>query len=145
MVMTTTPVTRKRCPLCLAILELSYVAGGAIATVRFEQHTPEKCEASTLQRIKVLEEIHLRDVRELESQSHAINDLGQMIGACSGIVNAGRKWLVHRAKRAVDLERLRNAFGTQDRANCNPLWDAEAEVALAIEIAIQLVAKRVTS
>lgn len=144
MAMTTTPVSRKRCPLCLAILELTHVSGGAIATVRFDQHTPDRCEASTLQRIKVLEEMHLRDARDLEAQSAVIDNLGLLVGACSAIVNAGRKWLVLRGKRASDLVRLRNAFGTQDRANCNPLWASEEEVAEAVKSAIELVEKRVT-
>lgn len=139
---TTTPLTRKRCPLCLAILELTHIADGQPVTVKFDRHTPESCEASTMQRIKVLEELHFRDSRDLELQSGVINDLGLMIGPCSAIVDAGRRWLVHRGRRAGDLARLRNAFGTQDRENHNPLWQAEEEVAAAIQSAIDAVEKR---
>lgn len=145
MAMTTTPVSRKRCPLCLAILELVHVQGGAVATMRFGEHTPEGCAASTLQRIKVLEEMHHRDARDLEQQSAAINDLGQILGAIAPIVDVGRRWLIHRTKRAADLTRLRNAFGTEDRAAHNPLWQAEGEVAEAIKNAIELVEKRTSS
>lgn len=145
MAMTTTPVSRKRCPLCLAILELTHVQGGAVATMKFQEHTAEKCEASTLQRIKVLEEMHHRDSYNLEQQSAAINDLGQVLGAIAPIVDAGRRWLIHRTKRAADPARLRNAFGTEDKVANNPLWEAEGQVAEAIKNAIELVEKRQAS
>lgn len=139
---TTTPISRKSCPLCLAILEITHISDGRPVTVRFDRHTSESCETSTMQRIKVLEEMHFRDSRDLESQAGVINDLSLMIAPCSSIIDAGRRWLSHRAKRAVDLARLRNAFGTQDRENHNPLWQAEEEVAVAIQSAIDAVEKR---
>lgn len=142
---TTTPISRKTCPLCLAILEITHIADGNPVTVKFERHTRESCEASTLQRIKVLEEMHFRDSRDLEAQSGVINELSLMIGPATAIVSAGRKWIGHRLKRAADLARLRNAFGTQDRENHNPLWQAEEEVATAIQSAIDAIEKRSAS
>lgn len=142
---TTTPVARKRCPLCLAILEISHVDQGQIVKHAFDGHTPEACAASTEQRIKVLEQIHIQDARQLEIHTDALNDLGSLLGPAVTIVNAGRRWLALRVQRAADLARLRGAFGTIDRANHHPLWQAEEEVAGAITDAIDAVEKRLRS
>lgn len=140
---TTTPVSRRRCPLCLAILSVEGVSrDGEVVRMEFDGHTPETCTVTTLQRIKVLEESALRDGRELSSQSKVIDDLGEWVGVASGILAAGRRWLGHRGKRMEDISRLRSAFGTQDRSNNNPLWAAEQEVADAIAAAVSAVEMR---
>lgn len=139
----TTPVSRKRCPLCLAMLEISHVHQGEVIKAQFsELHTAERCAQSTLARIKALEELHHRDVHQLDDLSATVGELGSWLGPCSMIVSVGRRWLELRAKRAADLERLRNAFGTADRANHNPLWAAESEVAEAVQFAISAAEKR---
>lgn len=140
-----TPLTRKRCPLCLAILELTYVADGAVSTTKFDGHTAESCARSTAQRIKVLEEIHLRDSQQLDMQNQAIGELGEALGSWVALVDAGRRWLMHRAKRKDDLAHLRSAFGTGDRTANHPLWQAEEEVAVALEKTIAAIEKKIRS
>lgn len=139
----TTPVRRKQCALCCQITEISHVdLDGKVTTVKFDLHTEETCRSSTLQRIKVLEELHIRDRRDIDHQTGVIQDLGLLIGSLSSVVSAGRRWIEHRRKRAEDLVRLRNTFGTQDRAIQHPLWQAEEDVAAAIDQAIGAVEKR---
>lgn len=142
MAVTHQPVERKRCPLCLAILEMSRVVDGSPVVMRFDGHAPAACEASTLQRIRVLEELNRKDARDLAHCESVINDLGQWVGVSAGILAAGRRWLEHRSKRAADIARLRGAFGTQDRATQHPLWASEEELAKAITEAIAQVEKR---
>lgn len=105
-------------------------------------HSPEQCAISTGLRIRVLEEMHLRDTQEIEQHKVMIDQLGAWIGATGDILDAGGRWLVHRAQRAEDIARLRSAFGTQDRALQHPLWQAEEAVAGAIRAAMELVEKR---
>jgi hypothetical protein len=136
----TMPAERKRCPLCLAILEMRAVGeSGQVATVKLDGHTPVTCEASTLSRIKVLEEMHQRDARDLEHQAGVIAQLGAMIGSLSGVVTIGRRWLALRAQRVADIARIRGAFGTADRASQHPLWEAEADLATAVNVVIEAV------
>lgn len=129
--------------MCLAILSIEGVSiDGEVVRMEFDRHSPEACMTTTIQRIKALEEASLRDARELATQSKVIDDLGEWIGVAAGILAAGRRWLEHRAKRMEDIARLRNAFGTQNQINNNPLWAAEQEVADAIVTAIQAVELR---
>lgn len=140
---TTTMTTRKRCPLCLAILVVESVsASGAVTRVESPDHTQSSCEAATLSRIRVLEEMHVRDGYRMESDNKMIEDLGAWIGISSTIVEAGRRWLEHRQKRSEDIARLRSAFGTNERATQHPLWQAEEEVATAIQQAIDIIEER---
>ena len=133
---TTTPINRTRCPLCLSTLEIAHVVDGNVVKMAFDGHTADSCSRSTLQRIRVLEEMHHRDSILLESQNATINDLGKWVGACANLMASGKKWLGLRAKRAEDLARLRGAFGTQEREKQLPLWDAESEVAALLEKSI---------
>lgn len=136
------PAERKRCQLCLAILEMRAVGdSGRVATVRLEGHSSDSCAASTLARIRVLEEMHQRDARDLEAQAGVIDQLGGMIGSLSGLVSIGRRWLALRAQRAADIARIRGAFGTSDRAAQHPLWEAEADLATAVTAVIDAVEK----
>lgn len=142
MAVTHQPVERKRCPLCSAILEMIRVVDGSPVVMRFDGHTPASCERSTLQRIKVLEELCQRDAHDIQQQHQVIDELGQWVGVSSGILAAGRRWLEHRARRVADIARLRGTFGTQDRATQHPLWASEEELATAITDAIAQVEKR---
>lgn len=136
------PVDRRRCALCLAILEIVHTSeGGTVSRVSSDRHTPEACRESTLQRIKVLEEVHQRDARELETQAGLINDLGEWIGLAGEILDAGKKWLPHRAKRAEDMTRIRGALPTGERRTMHPLFEAEELVAQAIAKALRAVEK----
>lgn len=139
---TTTPVSRKRCPLCLTITEISQVIAGRVTTVTFDNHSPDSCQQATFQRIKVLEELHVRDSQQIESQTQTINDMSRWLGICNALIDAGRNWLEYRAKRQSDIARLRNAFGTGDREASHPLWRAEEETAKAMEAAIAVLDKR---
>lgn len=146
MVAPATPVERRRCPLCLAILEIVHTSeGGMVSRVSSDRHTPEACRESTLQRIKVLEEVHQRDARELETQSGLINDLGEWIGLAGEILDAGKKWLPHREKRAEDVARLRSVVPTGVRRTMHPLFEAEEQVAQAIAKALAVVERRPAS
>ncbi len=145
--MVTTPVERKRCKLCLAILEITHISyeGHVTRVGSAERHTPEECARATEARIRVLEEVHQRDARELETQSRLIAIFGQWIGVSSQLLDAGEKWLEHRAKRVADIARLRGAFSTGDRSLQHPLWQSEEELATKIAEALDLVKKRSTS
>lgn len=137
------PVERLRCNLCLAILSVRQPSAAGVHEVSFvDRHTPEECARATAQRIKVLEEMHHRDARELESQAEVINELGQWVGLSGQIIDAGRKWLEHRQKRAEDLARLRGVFQTGDRQLLHPLFASEEAVAEAIRAAILAVDRR---
>lgn len=142
---TTTPISRRRCQLCLTIVEISQVVEGRMTQVTFQNHTPESCEKYTLQRIKVLEELHMKDSMYAESQSQTITDLSHWIGICTKLVDAGKKWVQHRDKRQADIARLRSAFGTGERADHHPLWAAEEEVAEAMKVAIEVYTKKAGS
>lgn len=115
MVTTTTPVSRKRCNLCLAILEISHVFNGAVCKLAFDGHTQDSCRRATEARIKALEEIHLRDSREIEGQARVIDDLGAISSIVGLIADRGAKWISWRGRarapgdpegdliRAIDL------------------------------------------
>lgn len=140
--LTTTPISRKRCPLCLAILEIKHVVDGEVSTTTFNGHTSDACTEATLQRIKVLEELHTRDAHALAALNRAVNDLGEALGHWVPLIDAGRRWLAHRAKRKEDLARLRGAMGTSDRMSQHPLWEAEEETASALQKTIDAIEKR---
>lgn len=139
----TTPVDRKRCSLCLMVLEVATVAlDGSVVRMEFDHHTALRCAAMTESRIRALEEIHMRDARQIEAQDRSIADLGEWIGVAAGILASGRRWIAHRQKRAEDIARLRSALATGDRVAQNPLWAAEEEVVEAIRTAIAAVELR---
>jgi hypothetical protein len=115
---------------------MTCVVDGAIAKHVFDGHTTEKCLEHTEKRIKTLEQMHAEDSRQLEISQSALNDLGMLLGPVVTVIDAGRRWLAMRAKRAADIARLRNAFGTVDRENHHPLWKSEEEVAAAISAVI---------
>lgn len=142
--MTTRPAERKRCPLCRATLEVCQVGddGSIVNLVLRDAHSAESCARDTAQRIKVLEETHFRDEQELRQQQAMIDEISSWVGLAGGILDAGGKWLAHRAQRAGDISRLRSAFGTQDRTLQHPLWQAEEAVAVAIRAAMDVVEKR---
>lgn len=137
---TTFPVERSRCPLCLAILEIARVTDGTVARLEFT-HSDETCRTVTLQRLKALEEQVLSLGHRERDSELTIDRLGQYVGVAAAILAGGRRWLEHRKQRSEDLRRLRQAFGTSERNLHNPLWAAEEEVAGAIQHAIDFVEK----
>lgn len=137
---TTAPIDRRRCPLCLSILEVSQAQDGKVERLQFP-HPPENCRTITLQRIKALEEQVLSLGHRERDAELTIDRLGHYVGVAAGILAAGRRWLEHRKQRAEDLQRLRKALGTNERNLQHPLWIAEEEVATAIQCAIDFVEK----
>jgi hypothetical protein len=140
-VVAVTPVQRKRCDLCLAILEIATMAScGSVIRQSFA-HSPEECRSSTIQRMRVYEEMHMKDTLEIQRQNVILEGLANMIGATGEILDAGKRWIEHRRQRAEDMRRLRSAFGTNERTMMHPLYVAEEQVAEAIQRGLVLAEK----
>jgi hypothetical protein len=140
-VVAVTPVQRKRCDLCLAILEIVTLSPVGTMTRQAFAHTAEDCRTATIQRMRVYEEMHMRDTLEIQRQGTILESLANMVGATGEILDAGKRWLEHRSQRAEDMRRLRSAFGTSERTMMHPLYVAEEQVAEAIQRGLVLAEK----
>lgn len=133
--MTASGSAGKRCPLCLAFLEIRDPDRPG-AVFKFASHTPEACSVWTLQRINVLEQLSAKGAIDAEHTKRNLDELARWIGTLTDILESGRAWLVERRKRQDDLERLRGVLKTGEREH--PLWASESAVAEAIGKAIEI-------
>lgn len=137
--MVTDSVDTTRCDLCGTALETRVDGEHGPTRFAFTSHTPEFCRKATLARLHAMQAVGLEYAHRAETDRQALEELGRWIGCLTGIVDSGSKWLDLRAQRQSSRDKIRESIGAETKVFEHPLWEAEQEVAAAIQQAISQV------